>query len=428
MADKAQIFKSINCTQCGAPVTLFGGGRKIQTLTCGYCGSTLDAKKEYAVLKKYAEMKRPYMPLKLGQVGVIKGIEFIVIGVIEYLERVEHSRWLEYQLFSATHGYAWLEYDNGHFILGHKTHDLPETAVQKQARSRFQVRDRTYKVIDFYTARATYVEGELTWQAKQDDIVSLIDAIAPPYAYSIETSNQEIEYFTGEYLQQETVIEAFKLRGKLPSAKEIHAAQPYIPSTLTVALGRVGWYFLPVSIVLLLLVWIVGSGTTILSQTISTQDYLHAEGTLTQAFAVEQADRLIKMELQQDLDNAWNWYDIEVVKNDEPVFSLSQQISYYHGFEGGESWSEGSTKISTYFKVPEVGEYSLRVLGEGGSGNWDTHPQNRALYIKLKEGVIVSRYLIVLMIIVLIAISFRSIKKFLFEGRRWQAYSEDDDD
>ncbi len=421
-------FKSINCTQCGAPVTLYGGGRKVQTLTCGYCGSTLDAKKEYAVLKKYAEMERPYMPLKLGQTASIKAIDFIIIGVIEYTEFLEHSTWLEYQLYSPTHGYAWLEYDNGHFVLGHKVHDAPDTPVIKLARSQFRVRDTSYKVIDFYAAKVSYVEGELTWQAKKNDSVSLIEGIAPPLTYSIEKTEHEIEYFLGEYLPQETVKKAFNIQDKFNKPTGIHAAQPYIPSAFTNALSSTGKYFLPLSILLLLMVWIFGSGNTVLSQVLATQDYLHTEGGMTQHFRVEQANRLLKLELRQNLDNAWSWFDIEVLQEEKAVFSLSQQISYYHGYEGGESWSEGARKISTYFKVPKAGDYALRIFGDGGTGESGINPQDKTLYIKLKQGVIVSRYFIALMLISLFAIIFRPMRKFIFEGRRWQAYSEDDDD
>lgn len=421
-------FKSINCTQCGAPVMLYGGGRKIQSLTCGYCGTTLDAKNEYAVLKKYIDMERPFMPLNLGQTASIKGIEFIIIGVIEYREVTEYSTWLEYQLYSATHGYAWLEYDNGHFVLAHKVHDAPDTPVRKIARSQFRVRDTLYKVIDFYVAKVSYVEGELTWKPKKDDSVSLTEGIAPPLAYSIEKTEHEMEYFMGEYLPQETVKKAFHSQGNFYKPIGIHAAQPYIPSALTNALSSTGKYFLPLSIVLLLIVWIMGSGNTVLSQALETQDYLQAEGGTTQYFKVEQPNRLLKLELRQNLENAWYWFDIEVLQGEVPVFSLSQQISYYHGYEGGESWSEGAKKISTYFKVPEAGDYALRVFGEGGTGNSGISPQQKTLYITLKEGVIVSRYFIVLILISLIALTLRPLKKLIFEGRRWQAYSEDDDD
>ncbi len=428
MATDYKQIKSINCTQCGAPVSIYGGGRRIQTITCGYCGTTLDAKKEYAVLKRYIDVQRPYMPLKIGQTGTIKGVDFTIIGVVEYTTIDDPSSWLEYQIYSPTHGYAWLEYDQGHFIFSHKVRDMPEGPVIKLARSQFKVRERTYKVIDYYSARVSYVEGELTWRAEKNDVVNLIEGIAPPYAYSLEKTATEQEYSVSEYLPFEVMKQAFDMPESYRKPRGIHAAQPYIPSGFIKGLVVAGKFFVPVSIVLLLLALIMGSGNRVLRTALSAQDYLQEDGVLTQQFQITKPERLVKLNLSLNLSNAWTWLDIVVEKDQSPVFSLAKQISYYHGYEGGESWSEGSRSVSTYFKVPEAGEYSMRVFAEGGTGERGNKAQQKTLYISIKEGVIVSRYFIAMVIVSLLALSSLAIRRFSFESRRWSAYSEDDDD
>src|SRR3712207_7000282 len=36
------------------------------------------------------------------------------------------ARWVSHQLFSPTHDYSWLTYDNGHVIFSRRTRDVPE--------------------------------------------------------------------------------------------------------------------------------------------------------------------------------------------------------------------------------------------------------------------------------------------------------------
>ena len=75
-------LSSIRCTGCGAPLKLHGGGHKIQTLNCEYCGAILDARHDFAVLAQFANQRRPDCPLTLGMQAKFKGVDFTVIGMI----------------------------------------------------------------------------------------------------------------------------------------------------------------------------------------------------------------------------------------------------------------------------------------------------------------------------------------------------------
>ena len=55
---------------------------------------------------------------------------------------------------------------------------------------------------------------------------------------------------------------------------------------------------------------------------------------------------------------------IVVRKDGKSIFSMAKEISYYSGYDGGESWSEGSRNAHAYFKVPEAGNYTLGIEGQ----------------------------------------------------------------
>ena len=143
-------------------------------------------------------------------------------------------------------------------------------------------------------------------------------------------------------------------------------------------------------------------------------------------FTVSDAGKLLQLKMHAPLSNAWAAYDVQVHRGDKQIFSMAKEISYYHGVSGGESWSEGSQSASAYFKVPEPGEYKLVVKGEGGIGNRGTHPPNTGLSVTVIEGVIVSRYFIVLFIAAGLAFLFQYFAKWRFEAKRW-ADTDDDD-
>ena len=418
-------IRAINCTQCGGALTL-NGGRRIESITCGYCGSVLDAKRQYRTVKKFmTERRQPPSPLRLGMKGRLKGAEFTIIGLLEYRSNSDGSSWFEYFLFSPTHGYAWMEYDNGHYVFSRKVRDMPDRPVAYIEKSSFVVRHQRFKVYESYRAQITYVEGELTWIAQTGDEIALIDAIAPPYIYTVEKTANEQEYSYGEYLTGEEVYRAFNIKAKPAKPSEIHPAQPFEAGHFWHGLAVAGKIFLPVNLVLLIIVLIAGSGNEVLRTQLLADAYL--AGADTRSFTIMQPNRLVSLELDQPLQDAWAWYDIEVLHNDETLFSMAQAISYYSGYEDGEHWSEGSTHAHTYFKVPEAGDYQLRLVGEGGTGENGQTPQRRTLSLTVTEGVLVCRYFLIMALLALLARLALPVYRWHFENKRWGSYEGDDD-
>ena len=213
MSATAGQVRSINCTQCGAPLTLHGGHR-VESLTCGFCGSVLDAHEDFKVVQTYANLNRPSSPLSLGMSGKLKNVEFTIIGVLEYRD-AWHDRWLEYAIYSPTHGYAWLEYEHGHFLFSRRVRTVPDTPIVGRVKSRFEAGGREFTVFSRYRAVITFIEGELPFMAAIGDAVDFIDAIDPPFVYTVEQTQTEQEYVLGEYLDAAELYQSSALRTSL---------------------------------------------------------------------------------------------------------------------------------------------------------------------------------------------------------------------
>lgn len=412
--------RSISCTECAAPLHLHGG-HKVRTLTCSYCGSVLDMRDEYKVLHSFLNRRRPPAPFELGASAELRGVQFTIIGLIEF-QTADCSGWLEYSLYSPTHGYAWLEIENGHFVLSHRVRDAPLTAVPTARKQTFKARGRTFEVFERYSAKITYVEGELTWIARAGDAVLITDAVDPPFVYSIERTAEEEEYSFGEYIEAQTVYAAFGIKDAPPKPSGVHPAAPFRESGITAAMSRAAMFFVPLALGLSLYALLWGNGAPLLSTDISTEQF--TAGSQTETFDVSDANSLLQLELHSQLNNAWAWFEVEILKDSEVVYSLGKQISYYSGYDGGEHWSEGNQSAKAYFKLPQAGTYALSVTGVGGTGERGTTPQNASLRVSVREGVVVGRYFLALLVITSLAFAWRHLARLIFETRRWQ----DDDD
>ncbi len=416
-------LRSINCTQCAAPLALHGG-HKVRSITCGYCGSVMDTRESFKVVKQFKDLARPRAPIRIGMRGRLSGVEFTVIGVVQWRTVGYGDSWLEFMLFSPTHGYAWLEYARGHFVFTRRVRDVPRIPHERKAR--FKAMGEEFRVFERYEARIAFVEGELTWVASVGDTTTIIEGVAPPRIFAAERTEGEEEYLIGEYVQPEEVYESFGLDGDPPRPHDIHPAQPFRPNPLFQGASLAARAFAPLSLLVLLAILVIGSGTVRARGSVSPPQLV--EGFESAPFQVEDADSLVALDLRSGVSNAWGFFDIALRQAGEEVFGMAKQIAYYHGSQGGESWSEGSQDARAYFKVPAAGDYTLFFTGEGGRGEGGGGAPVASLSYEVREGIVVSRYFLVLTVAFVAALALPWINRARFEARRWSDDDDDDDD
>ena len=361
--------------------------------------------------------------------GIINHIEFTIIGMIVW-EDSEAYRWADCMLFSPTRGYAWLTYYQGHLVFSRKTRDIPNLNVWNLApKYEFSAGAKKYKFFERSRAKITYVAGELTWVAKQHDSVHLIEAIAPPYLYSVEHNGDEIEYGLGEYIERpEPVYASFGIdttTEQISKPTTVHPAQPY-RSKFFDPLSKAAKPFVVAAGIIALAITLLFSGEEIYSEQLPASTL--SEGSNTREFTVTQSNRLLELNIETSLKNAWAYFDINVRQGANDIFSFGKNVSFYEGHDGDGYWSEGSRAATAHFKVPEPGRYTLNIqAAEGGMGETGTTPQATALRVQLKQGYISNYYFIILLILAVAATAAGYLARMMFESRRWKSVLEDDD-
>jgi hypothetical protein len=405
----------INCTNCGAALELFGGHR-VKSLTCRYCGSVMDSHDGYKVITQYREIARPEAPLGIGMQAVLKEVAFTVIGLIEYrmIEEAELYGWVSFQLYSPTHGYAWLTWNDGHYVFSYRTRELPNPALPDHLRRKATVSalGRVFRRFEGYDAWIHYVEGELTWIAKRDDRTRAVEAIDPPFLFSYEQTDDELEYSIGEYLEPAAVHDAFGLDPP-PRPVGIHPAQPFRPGGFLLGLKKAGPVFAFLGLLGFIFVGIAGGGRQILESTVDGRN------ASSLPFMLSRPNQLLKLELATPVSNSWVYYDITVAAEDEDVMALGKEISFYEGRDSGGYWSEGSTRATALFKLPAAGAYELQIDPVESEA---TPPSN--LSVTMYEGVFVKRYVVALLVLGILATVALPLARQRFERRRWDEEEE----
>ncbi len=417
--------QNIRCPNCDAPLELVGG-RDVETLICDYCGAQNDLTGAQAkVVGVNPKDLDPGFYFEIGRGGTFDGDVYEVCGRMMY-EDDEGYVAREYLLHNPDAGYLWLAEENNHYILNRPTQAAPNVNPFYLApKQTVKAGDRTYKFYESGSSRLVYVDGALPWQARSGDRNSYADLVAPPYMYQVEQTDKEVEYFIGEYMKPEDVFAAFSWDEPVPGTYGVHPAQPFHRGPLARTLMVLGAIFALVN-GLMLFASFGSDQDVIFNKKYGPDAYL--KESLSEPFTIGESN-IMGLKIAAPLNNSWIALQVALVdSSDKVVQEMESDISYYHGVEGGESWSEGSRSSSTYGKSPPPGTYRLLFKASGGMGNRGTRARGENLQIALVQGVMLSRYFLAAFIFSLLFPVFEFVRKRLFEARRWAAVMGDDDD
>lgn len=408
---------AISCPNCGGSLDI-SGGRQIVTITCKYCGSVLDMEDEYKVLSTFNKVDLPLSPFRIGKSGKIDGIEFRIIGMVAYSCRFGVSKgedtWIDYMLHSPTHGYAWLSYEDGTTTFSRRIRSVPkQNMFWLEPKANLEFDDRKYIFYEGYKAYVTFVQGELTYIAKKNDVVGIAEAISPPFGLTQERTKNESEYFVSRYLNPREVYESFGV--KEIEHESFSPIKPFASPAMKL-FSTLSLKFAVINLVIIAIMWLFLSGSFIGKTHFVGKD-------VEMLFHISDPSHLVKIEIDTDVRNDWAYYDMTVVDatTKQEVYSLAKEVSYYEGYDGEESWSEGSRDVAAYFNVKKSGDYILKIKRPEYHSRVGTK-------ITIKESVYRVLYFVYLFGLFMVLSLFYIIKYFLHQSRLWKHVEDEDDD
>lgn len=417
---------AVSCPACGAGIKALGGGRVV-IHACAHCGSTLDAVENFRLIARHANLRRPDTPFALGQKGRIAGVDWVVIGTLAWAETYRNITWtwVDHQLYSPSHGYAWLTLEDGHLIFTRRHRGpfsrwvTPAAVEAAEQPPIFIVKGQSHRYYETTTARVTFAEGEFSWAVQVGDKVTTVSFLADQSMVSLGQDGRELEVEISTYPPQAETWAAFGLPA--PRPWRVHPLQPLQAWRHESFLTAVGALGLAASLVM---------GMLLLSQGSPVKPVYLSQGLPIEArLPITRTDGLVTIRLSANLYNAWAGIEAEVTDPEgEVVFDLAREMGYYAGVEDGESWSEGSQSMTVTFRAQQVGDHLLTVaVPEGGTGEGAGGPPIDSMVLTVGEGRAATFWLWLTALLFAPFAGITWLRRYLHRKARWRGSDWSDD-
>ncbi|UEG54854.1 DUF4178 domain-containing protein [Mucilaginibacter daejeonensis] len=452
----------ITCPKCKHEITLYDA-EACDYFVCCACNSYINySEKGFHLVHSPAPKPKLKPLIPLGSQAELKGLPYKVIGYMEKVEAGTTYNWKEYMLYNFNKGYAFLSEYQGqwNFITGKE--QFPELEKVYDDISGAECNGIEYSLFNKYTPVITGILGEYDWNVLEEKVRSW-EFIAPPYLLVKEQdkhSKNIKNWYKGEYTETREIAEAFKIPvadfstklGIAPNEPSKHYARwksiSWITPFIILAVLVVALIFSidrPSKVVFSQVLPLTASSpanrdTTAVSAGIidtairfgvsdssqtkldsnlpdqyiaDTNRNIEFKPIKTASFKVDNATPL-EFDITSNVDNNWSETTIVLV-NDKTneTWEVTESIEYYHGYEDGESWSEGGTTADVLLSNIPSGQYHLNIYPFAGSVSIPN------IEITVTENVVLWRNILVTIFFLCLYPFYCYYRMERFEKQRW---------
>ncbi|RYD78479.1 MAG: DUF4178 domain-containing protein [Sphingobacteriales bacterium] len=414
-----KLSETVDCPICKHNITLYDLP-KSEYIVCDSCFSYLQIiAKNNSRLKQQLSKPEKSPALKLGSTINIQDTDFKLIAYLEKREVGTIYHWREYILTSFNKGYITLSEFDGHWNLIGGKDFITDFKEPISFGTTIGYKDVEYTLFNKYTPMVTAMLGEVDWDVVNEK-VKASEYIAPPYMVVVENTSSKKDYYIAEYLEPETIAEMFGInKDSLPERIGVGANQPSKYYYRWISSLQITGIAIVLVLLIHLLLGVVKPEKELLNDDFlishnNPQDVNEFKSFITPSFSLEDQSSNVSFEIASAVDN--NWLETTIVlvnENDNRTWEVSKSIEYYHGYEGGESWSEGSTNESILLSEIPKGRYHLNVYPSSGDVNRNN------LYIKATSNVPMWRNTLITILLLCIYPLICWYMMRNFEKRRW---------
>ncbi|MDP1831389.1 MAG: DUF4178 domain-containing protein [Geothrix sp.] len=453
--------QNLNCPHCGGALALRAPDQT-QRVGCPSCGSLLSAENGKLAFLKSLKQPHQEIAIPLGAEGLLNGAKVICIGQLRRSCTIEGEAypWTEYLLLDSQHGFQWLVQSEGHWSLAVAVApgEIPSVHGEQKNLAALGTSWRRFQDV---AAVVEGVWGEFYWQVEQGERVQVTEFVAPPRSLTREIQKhkgggEEVNWSLSSYLEPEEVWTAFKLEGAPPSPIGTASFQPN-PHKVSLAKSAL-WLVGALGLLLVVVMWesVTHRNTVLFQQRLDLYEMARlqpeAAGAIRrgvparrpasasptapaappqgQAAAeaqepvffsgpieIKDGHRNLAVTLGAPVNNAWVGVEGALVSETTGVAEIFLiESSWYHGVDGGESWSEGAQAQTVFLSAVPAGTYVLRLAPQ-----WEGKvPPVRTVEVHLRQGVMRWLYPGLALLAILLVPLLMVFRMVAFESRRWQ--------
>jgi hypothetical protein len=456
--------QSLGCPKCGGALALRAPDQTLR-VGCPSCGSLLSAENGKLAFLKSLKQPHPDVAIPLGTEGTLLGERVTCIGQLRRSCTVEGTDypWTEYLLLDSQRGFQWLVQSDGHWSLA-KALAPGECPQAPDYRKNISAQGTSWRRFQDVTAVVEGVWGEFYWLVEQGEQVQVTEFVAPPRSLTLERQTHrggggEVNWSLSTYLEPEVVWSAFKLPGTPPIPSGVASFQPN-PHKVALAKSAL-WLIGALGLLLALVMWESAThrNVVLFNQRLNLMELAHLQPSgaaavrpgipsrrapsptagpvPSQATApaeapaaepqepvffsgpieIKDGHKNLAVTLSAPVNNSWVAMDGALVSETTGVAELFLvESSYYHGVDGGESWSEGEQAQTVFLSAVPAGTYVLRLAPEWGG----KVPPVGFITVQLRQGVMRWLYPGLALLAILLAPLLMVFRLAAFESRRWQ--------
>jgi hypothetical protein len=343
--------------------------------------------------------------IPIGKSTFIENKTYCISNVI--LKKFSDSEfWREYELISENGTYKYLTEEKGNWTI----------SEQIELDKNFNRLEIHHNDMDFpIFEKGVYQDysGVGFFDFKiQNNNIQYTDFVCPPYLISVEIEEDEQIVYFGNHISENEIKKLFDLN-VLPWKSTIGMVQPFY-----VNLQKVVTIFCYASLIIMvshLIFYQTASNQLVYSNTIDLVNGNDKE-VATEVFELKGPIAPLKIFIQTGVNNSWLATDFSLINETTgEVAYFSKDVEYYHGYEGGENWTEGST--SEEFNICGVSSGKYKILFKPSKDSNDVYnsEMNIQVYWNKSDN---WNFMFVLIVFVVITVILYFIKNN-FEQRRW---------
>ncbi|RME42810.1 MAG: DUF4178 domain-containing protein, partial [Deltaproteobacteria bacterium] len=320
--------------------------------------------------------------------ALFQGKRYEIVGRLRYEESDEEETWFwdEWFLVSTNGQPLWLTEAEGHFFYFKKF--VPVNPVDPRTEV-FQSIDLDGEgpaiVEERGSGKIVFLEGEFTWQARLGEVAFYLDAHRGERRYTIEFTEEEIEFAKGRELEAAFVYRIFKIDKPLPSPAPFEEETEEEISGEDHGWGPVLLTLAGASVCLMLLGFFgLSQGSVVTQRRLPVPAIAQEPGIVT--LRISNARNAAEIDLETALRQRTFGVTLEIYDEagEKPLFTYETEFWDESGTDIEGYWHESDESEKILVRFPRPGRYRLHLAA--------TAPVEAQLQITVKEGVWLVRW------------------------------------
>jgi hypothetical protein len=217
-------------------------------------------------------------------------------------------------------------------------------------------------------AKVVYVVGEFYWRVEAGETCGVHDYVSPPYILSAETTDKEITWSLGEYIEPGEIVQAFRLEKPLPARMGVGANQPSPHRDQMAQILKLAAAFLALAFLIQLASLALSQNQLVYQNSFAYRTGSGEKSLVTSVFELTGRPSNAVVQSTANVSNNWLYLSMALINDDTgTAYDFGREIDYYFGSDSDGSWTEGSLSDQAVLPAVPPGRYYLRIEPEGSA-------------------------------------------------------------